>query len=670
VIPDQRDRPDRLAQPVRSDLLARLERPVQPAPPERSAPQVLWDPMVPSATPVLEDQPVPPARKAIKAQRAIRVRKETLVSQVPPVWLERSVPRVCRDPLAQQVHAGPKVQRAFLVRVGRLDQKARARKDRRAPRARQDFRVSCVRVFQIASSEAGDETMTMRRTLTTAWILIGLALASIPARAQTLPADSGLRITKATIDTTANPWILTINGQHFTDGSTPVVFFGKQMLTLVDTPTAGRIRAALSQTSPGSYLLIVTRGAGAGLTDTLDVAIGARGPQGETGAQGNQGPTGARGPVGPAGPQGAEGPAGPQGAKGNRGPVGPQGPAGPTGATGPAGPQGPTGAAGEVGSIGATGPAGPAGAKGETGPAGPIGLTGPQGPAGAKGTDGAPGAQGVQGPQGDRGPDGPQGSQGAAGTTGAPGEAGPQGPQGDPGPEGPAGPAGAPGAIGAQGAQGAQGEPGGSGYVYLTADDYGHVTGDNLSQLGFFELPEGVSRIFVEVWGAGGGGGGTAYIYTPSTKGGGGGGGGGGGYSRGTLTVTSRVLQYKIGIGGAPGAPGADGIYWQGTDGRAGGASELGPIIAYGGGGGIRGFDHESCTSTPGSGGAGDIPGTEGSPFEESLYGPPGENHLGPDLPGGPGGGGAGGACLTVFSPKPTPSPGLPGHHGAIRISW
>ena len=228
-----------------------------------------------------------------------------------------------------------------------------------------------------------------------------------------------------------------------------------------------------------------------------------------------------------------------------------------------------------------------------------LGTTGPQGPAGPQGFPGAPGAQGSQGLPGVPGPPGSQGAAGPPGPKGDPGSTGPAGPQGVPGAQGPAGP---------QGPVGPQGPPGtgGSGSSNTVWFSY---TGREET----WAVPDGVSLILVEVWGAGGGAasGGGVPDSAPAA-------GGGGGYARKFLRVSAGD-QFLIGVagggaannslgsaaaGGTPdtfpgfGFPLAAGS--QGSNGGAGGGSasyfrrkaadptkqELG-LMAGGGGGGL-----------------------------------------------------------------------------------
>jgi PEGA domain/Collagen triple helix repeat (20 copies) len=147
---------------------------------------------------------------------------------------------------------------------------------------------------------------------------------------------------------------------------------------------------------------------------------------------------------------------------------------------------------------------------------GPPGPQGPQGPKGDPGATGPAGTTGATGPAGPAGPQGPAGSQGPAGDPGATGPAGPAGSAGPTGPQGPAGPAGSSGGL--NGRQEFQGS-------------------------GTFIVPAGVSRLSVELYGAGGGG---AVLQCNS-----GGGGGAGAYTSTILTVQEgQTLTINVGSGG------------------------------------------------------------------------------------------------------------------------
>ncbi|MBK9138368.1 MAG: hypothetical protein IPM17_06320 [Verrucomicrobia bacterium] len=244
--------------------------------------------------------------------------------------------------------------------------------------------------------------------LTPLALAAALCLAPLVASAQGADpnAKNTVKVTRAEAD--FNLGTLTLTGQNFNRGPLAVTL-GTLPLTVVSS-TAGNIQAALpASVTPGTYQLLVQSGNGEAGAASLDVTLGATGPQGP------QGPTGPQGDVGPQGPIGPTGPVGPQGDTGAPGPVGPQGPQGIPGEIGPIGPQGPKGDKGDQGEAGPAGPQGPQGIPGETGP---------MGPAGPKGDKGEPGEPGPMGPQG------PPGAQG---------EAGPAGPQGPEGPQGPAG---------------------------------------------------------------------------------------------------------------------------------------------------------------------------------------------------------------------------------------
>ncbi|OPG98995.1 hypothetical protein B2I21_07520 [Chryseobacterium mucoviscidosis] len=93
-----------------------------------------------------------------------------------------------------------------------------------------------------------------------------------------------------------------------------------------------------------------------------------------------------------------------------------------------------------------------------------------------------------------------------------------------------------------------------------------------------FVVPDGISRLIVDMWGAGGGGGGGAI---GAGQGSGGGGGAGAYLSLSLPVIPGQSIPIVVGSGG----------YGGGTDsnGASGGLSKVGNYIAYGGGGGAAG---------------------------------------------------------------------------------
>src|SRR6266404_4292175 len=127
---------------------------------------------------------------------------------------------------------------------------------------------------------------------------------------------------------------------------------------------------------------------------------------------------------------------------------------------------------------------------------------------------------GPPGPKGDAGATGPAGAAGAPGFPGQTGPIGPAGPAGPTGPQGPAGPAGSSGGLSGR---------------------------QEFQSNGTFVVPAGVSRLSVELYGAGGGG---AIMRCNS-----GGGGGAGAYTSTILAVQEgQTLTINVGIGGVGGA--------------------------------------------------------------------------------------------------------------------
>ncbi len=119
-----------------------------------------------------------------------------------------------------------------------------------------------------------------------------------------------LVITKAVADVDAA--VVYIEGKNF--GDSPGVLLGTSEgemheQSVIDSSDT-YIEAALTTTDPGTYLLLVYSGPARTQGFSMDLTIGAVGPQG---------------PEGPGGPEGGQGP------EGQQGPIGPQGPVGPPG---------------------------------------------------------------------------------------------------------------------------------------------------------------------------------------------------------------------------------------------------------------------------------------------------------------------------------------------------
>ena len=490
----------------------------------------------------------------------------------------------------------------------------------------------------------------------TAIVFVALLLAHTPP-AQARQGQNQLAITKASVDTTTAPWILTITGQNFDARRDPAVFLGGEALALVAPPTDTMIRARVPVLQPGTYLLIVARGSGDNNSDSLDLVIGTKGPKGDAGPAGAPGPSGVQGVQGPVGLPGLTGPiglAGPRGIDGPTGPMGTRGDQGATGPTGPAGVQGPTGPQGRDGVAGPQGEQGPQGAVGPAGPEGPQGVAGPQGSIGERGLQGSAGPQGAQGPQGSVGPRGPRGLQGVTG---------------------------------------AEGPPGGNSYFQGAFWVY---TGDGYTSETLWTVPDGVTRVFIELWGGGGGGGGAGLPATDSLDNipAPGGGGGTGGYTARMVEITQSSYTLVLGHGGQGGAP----TIAIGATGGAGGDTRFGSLVAYGGQGGRGGtagwLNANGASIEPGLGGDGGGAAPMGSgPFSGMIaFGAPGEYardfyDSDPILPGGKGGvctvlsvsvpclnnGGDGGPASPTKGNTGAHSPGYPGsvgQPGAIRISW
>ena len=324
------------------------------------------------------------------------------------------------------------------------------------------------------------------------------------------------------------------------------------------------------------------------------------------------GTAGATGTQGATGPQGLQGVAGPAGAIGTQGPIGLTGPAGATGATGTAGTNGTNGIDGkntlaktttetagincatggvkveygldansnnvlDVSEINATLTKyicnGTAGATGAQGPTGLTGATGAQGIQGLTGTAGATGATGAAGTNGTNGTDGKNTltitTTESAGVNCATG-----GVKVEYGLD-----ANSNNLLDAteinatltkyicNGTAGATGLPGPAGSSILS-----NMTVYSNSGTYTFVIPAGVTKICVEVWGAGGGGGNSSSSVVGSCSS-----GSGGGYGKEIFSV-SPGTSYSVVVGTGGTASGGNG-----------GNSSFGSLIsATGGQGGLN----------------------------------------------------------------------------------
>ncbi|HBG86141.1 MAG TPA: hypothetical protein DDW62_01175, partial [Marinilabiliaceae bacterium] len=184
---------------------------------------------------------------------------------------------------------------------------------------------------------------------------------------------------------------------------------------------------------------------------------------------------------------------------------------------------------------------------------------------------------------------------------------------------------------------------------------------ETFTSSGTWTVPDGVTQITVEAWGAGGGGGGS------NNNNNGGSGGGGGGHTSNTFSVIpSQSVPYTVGAGGAGGAAN------NGTGGNGGQTSIL-SLIANGGTGGA------GNGGTPGTGGtaSGGTNTTGGIGTQGNDYGQVGGAGANGGIGGAqvsksngnpgviPGGGGGGGKKYW-----PTNNAGGAGANGQIRITY
>jgi type VI secretion system Hcp family effector len=101
--------------------------------------------------------------------------------------------------------------------------------------------------------------------------------------------------------------VLTVRGGPFAPGIRAFVNLAEAPVTSI-TPT--ELRATIPSLTPGSYTLFIYQPS-SGQIASMDVTVGAVGPQGPPGVQGPQGNQGPQGIQGPQGPQGIQGPPGP-----------------------------------------------------------------------------------------------------------------------------------------------------------------------------------------------------------------------------------------------------------------------------------------------------------------------------------------------------------------------
>lgn len=334
---------------------------------------------------------------------------------------------------------------------------------------------------------------------------------------------------------------------------------------------------------------------------------------------------------------------------------------------------------GEKGDTGVQGPPGPQGLKGDTGPQGTPGVQGAKGEKGDSGVQGQQGTPGLTGDKGDTGSPGTKGDKGDAGATGASGPAGPAGPQGIQGEVGPQGP------KGDKGEEGAPGKGGGFNGMkeFVEPGTYEFV------------VPQDVTHVMLEMWGAGGGGGASSHI-----GGGGGGGGGSGAYTRTLIAVIPGSTYYlTVGVAGAAGVDGAgqDCLIGPCALGRDGGSttfagSNLVPLASAPGGsggtGGVKQVLIEEGVYIPAAstdGGAGGLAsqlgeairraGVKGSDgqtvdFAEFFRGGMGAGPVVPALGLDAGKGGNGGSAGYFGDGGVPQDPAASGRNGYVIVTW
>ena len=217
-------------------------------------------------------------------------------------------------------------------------------------------------------------------------------------------------------------------------------------------------------------------------------------------------------------------------------------------------------------------------AGGSAGPTGPAGAAGPTGPTGI-GVTGNTGANGRDGNNGVTGPTGPTGGSGSGG--------------GVTGPTGATGPSGQDGVTGVTGSTGVTGPAGTGSGLNFTNKVALSYTGSAQT----WTVPNGVTQIFVKLWGAGGGG-----AYTSGN-----GPGGGGGFVSGVLPIPNGTTSLTV-VVGQGGFGGSNSGTNPNTSGPYGGGGLSSPGNGYSGSGGGRSaiqFTPGTDVVTAGAGGGG-----------------------------------------------------------------
>lgn len=200
----------------------------------------------------------------------------------------------------------------------------------------------------------------MKRIRIHALIIILLACSIAPAA---LAQNKAVAISGASVSDLTGE--ITIEGKGFTATKTLSATLAGVPLVIDQTQvTDSRFVAVLPPLGPGSFPLVVTNGNGASASTSIDITLGAQGPQGDQGPQGPQGLQGLPGIQGPKGDPGIQGAKGDPGIQGPPGEQGIQGLKGDQGIQGISGTQGAEGVRGERGERGETGLQGLPGAPG------------------------------------------------------------------------------------------------------------------------------------------------------------------------------------------------------------------------------------------------------------------------------------------------------------------
>jgi len=149
---------------------------------------------------------------------------------------------------------------------------------------------------------------TCMRSLKLALLLAVLFTLAVPGFAQRNPPPAQKPLIFSAVPNLSTAQV-TITGQALGTAA-PKVTIGGMAVVVISHSSTSVVTSMPSNMAPGDYLVNLTSGT---VSASLNLTVGATGPQGPQGIPGPQGATGPEGPSGPQGPTGATGSPGPAG---------------------------------------------------------------------------------------------------------------------------------------------------------------------------------------------------------------------------------------------------------------------------------------------------------------------------------------------------------------------